>query len=291
MTEDGGRKKKKRMNIEHRTLNVERRVSSIEYRASKPLAESPQKLQSNFEDQVSEIFQISRCRFSETRPAFSLMEVLIAVGTLALGMLFIASVFPAGVYWTTVASERTISAVAADEAFAKIKLYGVNISGLSPITQTQVESVSSIYSGEYGYPSYGAAGEQKKYWWSAICRKIDTNDVQVTVFVSRKIGAGTKYPNLIDPNRPIAVKVGVTGIVGNNELTITGNKTFINDGYTIVDDTSGQIYRVLERYRSPDDRIRLDKNWQGGNAVWVIPPPVGGGRYPCIAVYQKVMRF
>jgi hypothetical protein len=285
------------MNIEHRTLNVERRVSSIEYRASKPLAEFPQKLQSNFEDQVSEIFQISRCRFSETRPAFSLMEVLIAVGTLALGMLFIASVFPAGVYWTTVASERTISAVAADEAFAKIKLYGVNISGLSPITQTQVESVSSIYSGEYGYPSYGAAGEQKKYWWSAICRKVDPLDpcsVQVTVFVSRKVGVATKYPNSIDPNRPIAVQIGVTGIVGNNELTITGNKTLINDGYTIVDDFSGQIYRILERYPSNDSVIRLDKNWQGGNPpgfVWVVPPPVGGGRYPCIAVYQKVMRF
>ena len=56
---------------------------------------------------------------------FSLTEVLIAVGILAVGMIFIAGVFPAGIYLTTIATERTIAAVAADEAFAKIKIYAI----------------------------------------------------------------------------------------------------------------------------------------------------------------------
>ena len=46
-----------------------------------------------------------------------------AVGIMAVGMVFIAGVFPVGIHFTTIATERTIAAVVADEAFAKIKLY------------------------------------------------------------------------------------------------------------------------------------------------------------------------
>jgi hypothetical protein len=264
------------MNVEHRITNPDSigkcRVSSIEYRAS--------------------------------RPGFSLMEVLIAVGTLALGMLFIASVFPAGVYWTTVASERTISAVAAEDAFATIKLYGLRFTdpNWSGSGQTPLEAVSPIssYSYEYAYPSDGVNLNLKKYWWSAICQKIDTNDVQVTVFVSRKVGTGVKYPNTIDPNRPVAVPVLFSAVLPTSELTLSiPDRTLINGGSTIIDDQTGQIYRVLDRLDIATGGIlKLDKQWRPdllpqtiNGKVWVIPPPVGGGRYPCIAVYQKVMRF
>ena len=223
-------------------------------------------------------------------------------------MLFIAGVFPASIHLTTVSSERTIAATVADEAFAKIKLYGVNLSGLSYINQTPLEIVSPVPSDEFAYPSTPTSDpNSKRYWWSAICQRIDLNDVQVTVFVSRKTGA-SKFNALISllppppvfttAGRPVAVPVEVKGTAGDYELTITenvGNKTWINDGYTIVDYAFGQIYRVLERYPTPNDAvIKLDKPWQGGalpGYVWVVPPPVGGGRYPCIAVYQKVINF
>jgi hypothetical protein len=140
---------------------------------------------------------------------------------------------------------------------------------------------------EFTYPSIDAPIEEKHYYWSALCRRVDLNSrlVQVTVFISRKVGS---------VEIPTPRMVGVSGTTGDNELTITGNKTFVNDGYTIVDDKTGRIYRVLERYASADNTILLDRNWEGGSGtenIWVVPPPVGGGRGPCVGVYQKVIRF
>jgi prepilin-type N-terminal cleavage/methylation domain-containing protein len=252
---------------------------------------------------------------------FSLTEVLIAVGILAVGMTFIAGVFPAGIYLTTIATERTIAAVAADEAFAKIKIYArgdlgdltddvnlVNLTQMMDFNDAVFPATAGIDPNEFEYPSTDT-NEPNQYCWSALCRRVGLGPnrlVQVTVFISRKVSPILVYP---DPNgggtvnRPMPVRVNVSGIAGNNELTITGDKTFINDGYTIVDDATGRIYRVLERYKAPDDNtILLDRDWQGGSSgsVWVVPPPVIWnppnppvihGRYPCITVYQKVIRF
>ena len=54
---------------------------------------------------------------------FSLTEVLMSVGILTVGLIFVAGVFPVGIHFATIATERTIAAVVADEAFAKIRLY------------------------------------------------------------------------------------------------------------------------------------------------------------------------
>lgn len=248
-----------------------------------------------------------------TNSGFSLTEVLIAVGILAVGMIFVAGVFPAGIYLTTIATERTIAAVAADEAFAKIRIYGINLASPQwPSAPTIVDfnEVSSVVIApcEFEYPS-AETNEPNQYCWSALCRLTEAYNpvtdpnppVQVTVFVCRKVSQNLKYrtPTGSDDSAwPRPVQVGVSG-TGNNELTInSGYETFINDGYTIVDDATGRIYRVLERYKPPNDSIiLLDTNWDGGSLVWVVPPPVIGsppvthGRYPCITVYQKVIRF
>ena len=100
----------------------------------------------------------------------------------------------------------------------------------------------------------------------------------------------------------------------DNELEIIKpeEKTLINDGDLIVDDRTGRIYRVLERYTPPNDHIiLLDKDFNYYDAdgdsfesedwfVWVVPAPwaPGGGntwkvsgKNPCIGVYQKVIKF
>ena len=230
---------------------------------------------------------------------FSLTEVLLAVGTLAVGMIFISGTFLTGIYFSTISTERSIAAVVADEAFAKLRLHGIDPTGtnLTLSQQTPFESLNPIAVGEFAYPSTKTLTE-KHYFWSALCRPVysDANNrlVQVTVFISRKVGSTTTYP----PNgaaRPIPVQVGVTGAVGDRVLTVTGDMNYINDGYTIVENGTGQIYRVVERGVDPahPEQITLaqDRLWQGGDSVWVIPPPSGGGKNPCIAVYQKLISF
>ena len=270
------------MNIEHRTQHVE----------------------PAFAKASADKHRISKDESRVTSDGFSLTEVLMSIGILAIGMLFIAGVFPVSIHFTTVATERTIAAAVADEAFAKIKLYGINLGDpdLNSIAQRPFEFIMPLVPfGEYGYPSTPTNDPAlKRYWWSAICRKVGDSDIQVTVFVSRKTGAATTYESPAGPSmRPVAMPVEVAGAANSDELTITNisKKTFINDGYSIVGEATGQIYRVLERYSSPpgnDSVIRLDQPWQGGalpDTVWVVPPPRGGGRNPCIAIYQKVMRF
>lgn len=266
---------------------------------------------------------------------FSLTEVLFAMGTLAVAMLFIAGVFPVALYFSTVATERTIAAVVADEAFAKIRLYAdpnqyndisdINMPYLSIRWQTQTRfsdvdafpATFGIDPNEFAYPSDPRIHvSEKRYFWSALCRQVEpgTRLVQVTVFVSRKVGEGGRYRvrnadrTLNQSLYPVPIDVNVVQVgLDANEILIDDvipdridELTFINDGYTIVDDRTGQIYRVLERYADDpgtavreDGMIRLDRPWRGGlfGMVWVVPPPVNGGRYPCIAIYQKVIRF
>jgi len=232
---------------------------------------------------------------------FSLIEVLLAVGTLAIGMIFIGGTFLTGIYFATISTERTVAAVAADEAFAKIRLYGVNLTdpNLAVDQLTPLEAINTIAAEEFTYPSITSL-PRKQYYWSALFRKVvsDTTNrlVQVTVFVSRKVGNSTMYPG--GAQRPVPIKIDVSTVAGagnENRLTINAasEQMFINGGSTIADNQTGQLYRVLQRDSVAPNIILLDRAWLGGvsNSVWVVPPPADGGRYPCIAIYQKVIRF
>ena len=104
------------------------------------------------------------------------METLLAVGTLAVGMLFIGGTFMTGVYFTTISTERTIAAVAAQEAFAKIRLYGLdpNDPGLKSNAFVPYEQVRTIPSVEFLYPSTWDASASQ-YSWSALCKRVSGN--------------------------------------------------------------------------------------------------------------------
>jgi prepilin-type N-terminal cleavage/methylation domain-containing protein len=231
---------------------------------------------------------------------FSLVEVLLAVATLAIGMVFIGGTFLAGIFFATIATERTIAATAADEAFVKIKLYGLNPADPNLATNrlTPFVQLNPIAPDEFGYPSTRTLAE-KQYYWSALCRRASSDPtnrlVQVTVFVSRKVGTGAMYPG--GARRPVPWQVGVSTVAGlgnENKLTINtpGEEAFVHDGGTVADNQTGRLYRVLQHDAGAAGTIVLDRVWQGGaDSVWVVSPPIGGGKYPCVAVYQKIIRF
>jgi len=250
---------------------------------------------------------------------FSLTEVLLSVGILTVGLIFVAGVFPVGIHFATIASERTIAAVVADEAFAKIRLYGLTFDPArwpaDPTTEcVDFNDVSNVPLNfdEFAYPSTGVDISEKKFYWSALCRQEDpiTSLVQVTVFVYRKVGTDKSYwERDLMTNRPLQtalvpkpIKVAVTSLNPNelliNDLVLPPSDdiveaTFINDGCIIVDNQKGWRFRVLERYTSPGDTVLLDGSWSfnGERLVWVVPPPAGGGRNPCIAIYQTDIQF
>ena len=254
------------------------------------------------------------------QPGFSLIETMLAIGTLAIGMVFVAGTFMAGVYFASVSTERTIANVVTDEALAKIVLYGLDpndakmkVGGFVPY-----EDIRTIAANEFLYPS-ASNGSTGQYSWSAVCRREHSGSrlVEFTVFVSRLVGPSTRYwvrgtgsawPQLQQTDLPHPVLVNVVRAAGMaaNELSVkdavssdtTDESTFLDEGSIIVDDATGQIYRVLQRYAATPDRVRIDPSWPddrpaapAGVWVWTVPRPVSGGRNPLVAVYQKVIGF
>lgn len=251
---------------------------------------------------------------------FSLLETLLAVSTLAVGMVFVAGTFMAGIYFTSLSTERTIAAVASDEALAKVRLYGLDVNDPNLKTDEFVayDELATIPADEFLYPSL-ADSTTRQYSWMALCKRMGAESrlVQVTVFVCRHAGTDARYwvrasgasPAGLEQGalpRPLRISIAQASGSADDEVSIIDSmisdgvdeNTFANDGAMLVDDETGQIYRVLQRYAESRDRIKLDRPWSGadissasGASVWVVPRPVAGGRSPLVAVYQKVLRF
>lgn len=284
---------------------------------------------------------------------FTLTEVLISAGILSIGFMMIAGAFPVGVKLTQMATERTIGSTTSQESVAKMKIHGIgmsdwnayenNVSGLtygrcfdySDIAR--LDWANTITPGffpelptedDYYYPSTNLASE-KKYHWSALCRRLSIDEVQVTVFVSRLGGFGVTYPanpiptGGLDPALPNPAEIDYPEpyMVQNvtydplypDSLTIPAvdpsgaaadYRTYFREGTMIVDDLSGQIFTIMEG-PSGGAEIKLDRNWPnaigGLYNVWVIPsaikpgstsmPAVLGGRWPCVWVSQEIVKF
>ncbi|MBM4023866.1 MAG: hypothetical protein FJ280_00445 [Planctomycetes bacterium] len=242
------------------------------------------------------------------------METLLAVSTLGIGLMFIAGTFLTALYLSTASTERTIAAVAADEALAKLRIYGLdpNHASLKSEGFVPYEQLVTIPAEEYLYPST-REDPSRQYSWSALCRRMGSGSrlIQCVVFISRQTAGatywvrrtGADWPQLgtanPDLSRPLRLNLVPDAAATNaNEALIrdavptdaVDERAFVNDGSILVDDATGHTYRVLERYAHAPDRVLLDRPWTGAWA-WVIPPAASGGRNPAVAVYQQVLQF
>ncbi len=233
---------------------------------------------------------------------FSLTEVLMAVGILSVGLMLIATMFPVALYLTSVSVERTMAAIVADEAFAKIQLYKFgNISplpsGIGDYENTLNTGIIRIDPCEFSYnPAQALANPQ--YYWSAVYRQIAGSNYQITVFIARKTNAGLTYPDPADFSssvpapRPIQIPVSVSAAPDEDKLALSaGQEKFVNPPAAIVDNATGKIYRVIDRRNAT---VTIDRKWEdatGSADIWLIPPPNTGGRNADIEVYQRIIRF
>jgi prepilin-type N-terminal cleavage/methylation domain-containing protein len=229
---------------------------------------------------------------------FSLTEVLMAVGILSIGLMLVATMFPAALYLTTVASERTMAAIVADGAFAKIKLYG--LTGTPSSNIEDYNDFTSMNSVEFSYPSADPAGGVSQYYWSALCRQTDPlnpSEYLVTVFVSRKTNPAHTYLDGADGgDRPCAVRIDVSVQADPTELGILNDKErYINPPTTIIDNATGKIYRVIDRKIDDPNIVVLDRGWEdtplSPDSIWLVPPPNSGGQNADIEVFQEIIRF
>lgn len=255
-----------------------------------------------------------------------------ALGILVVGFMLIAGTFPVGVKLTAMSTERTIGMVASKEAIAKIRLYGIDPTQLPnpPVDDpTMVRfdwrivdpntvaayidmglDLSERLKQEAIYPST-ITDEPSRYYWSALCRRIETNsrEVQVTVFVSRKAGVVnlTKYPGYDTDDGwiasewpvPVPVRVARTDTTVpfgfTDKITIVDNDArvkYVKEGSVLVDEVTGQLMRALEvdgpditllkvGTETPDESDDglfefNDSNpllgLSGPRNVWVVPP-------------------
>ncbi len=156
--------------------------------------------------------------------AFTLTEVLMAAGILAIGFMLIATIFPVGLKLTTMATERTVAGVVLDEAFAKIRIFGIDPNMLpdegmvyfnhdtsdgynrlytkfADLGFTGSEIEAEVVDFVHLYPSTDINTDNKKYSWSALLRWIDSRNAQAIIFVSRKTSTAAQYP---EPERVLS---------------------------------------------------------------------------------------
>jgi prepilin-type N-terminal cleavage/methylation domain-containing protein len=228
---------------------------------------------------------------------FSLTEVLMAVGILSMGMMLIATMFPVGIYLTTVATERTMAAIVYDEALAKIKLYGI---GTPSFNTGDYEDIPGLIgSNEFSYPSVDPCSTaNSQYYWSALYNKLSGNEYQITIFVARKTSPALMYPHPSGSSvRPRLIEIQVNPTASNNELTFDtpGEAKYVNPPAAVLDDATGTIYRVVDRKEvAGSPVVTIDRDWEGAapNSIWLIPPPEAGGKNAGIEVFPpETMRF
>jgi len=279
---------------------------------------------------------------------FSLSEVLLAAGILAIGFMLIAAIFPVGVRLTTISAERTISSIVLKEARSKLNLFQANpaffpASGFryfnrdALTTQARVllydkfrdlgvaddivilnGRVDNYLYEQSLYPSLDEGVEEAKYNWQAVCRYVDDDSIRAVIFVNRKAGDVSRFPQPeTDPSEPdYGYAVPVTGpvislrpmpvkvdLIRRGDLLYemeidTAADWYIVEGSKLLRNSNGAIINVTEKegaevtidYLIHTDDIAINDT-ANPLVAWVVPPAYGSGRDPCVGVYPRQINY
>lgn len=257
----------------------------------------------------------------------SLIELLIAIGILAVSMMLIAAAFPAGVAMSIAISDETTSQSVFQEALAVIRdNYSVaKISAIpdTPAPTTYYDLIPDLYLGQVGGVYDETEGEDNRefgtnglFSWSVLAKRLGNSGVMgnmfsVIVVVSRQPSGGPRFvpedgveaDDTTWSDIPELRAIECTGSVNTRMLDIDDSAEFSrvpSHGY-IIDGDTGQIYSMISRNEGPpDDTVTLltaqPDDISAGRDFWIIPgeyeagfPATYGRVSPAVRVFQTTL--
>ncbi len=202
-----------------------------------------------------------------------------AITTLAVGMLFVGGTLAVAVHLSVASNDQVMGCLVAGDALAKIRLYGMETGGLSDqhMTEYTEEKLPQYWTEAQRKAmlqdcnTYAVEGNIDKTYYCRVLYKAssdpDQNDViDVAVFVIRDKESTLR-------------SVEVTALPGSDQIELTVDR--LVHGTRIVDDASGQVYRVFRS--NTTNSMRLDRPWNGqeGNVlVWTVEKKEKEGASP-----------
>ena len=192
---------------------------------------------------------------------FSLIEVLLAIGTLAVGMLFIGGTFMLGVHFTRVSTERAIAATIENEAMIKVQLYA-----RAPVDPNSNHALFEFADAndidKQFYPSLDHDAANGQYSWRVIMAAPPSRTA--TVFALRHAQGQTLDPEVVS-------SADLPGL--------------LTDGSTVMADDTGELLRYDYDEKKNVPTFDPDRDPNTPFDVWVVRGR--DGRNPVIAVFQK----
>lgn len=248
------------------------------------------------------------------RSGLSLVELLIAIGILAVSMMLIAAAFPAGVAMSIAVSDETTSQSVFQEAVAVIRdNYSVSAPPTGTLTTTEYNVIPDADVGGLANRQFGTSG---LFAWSALIKRIPGsapmgNLCRVIVVVSRKPLGNPDYINedystsglpelrsvLCVDSTPTArtIEVDTTADASEPDPSTTPFDRVPSADY-MIDGQTGIAYSIISR-NDDDNTVTLlttppdpaDVN----HDFWVIPGEHDGSDYgrvsPAIRVFQTTL--
>ncbi|MGN6366672.1 MAG: type IV pilus modification PilV family protein [Phycisphaerae bacterium] len=247
---------------------------------------------------------------SHSLPAFSLVEVLVAIFVLGIGLLMVAALFPLGGNWTRRSAEEGMAQSVARSAFALIQQRyaqaqagGMSIANTPDAVLQNVTILPGLHEDppviapneracDLGTPLPAPAPATCSYFWTALVQKANNNAgggraVNLFILVFHKGSADQTFDN-ISNELPGARPPGASWAPTLAAVSPTRDDA-IRPGEFAVGQQSGTLYRrIVDSAGHFAFQPPLDP---ADNTLLVAPPADGTAASPLVYVYQTTLSF